>query len=578
MDDIPDDFIARQLNDSRYISKLVKTLMSNIVREDGEEQDISKNVITTNGTITDRLKKDWGVKDVWNRIVLPRFRRLNELTGTRKFTTTSAGGHEIPDMPLELQKGFNKKRIDHRHHAMDAVVIACTTRSHVNLLNNEAAMSGNNANRYQLSRKLRRYEQTEIVRNGERKTIEMAREFLKPWATFTADLEKALQDIVVSFKQNLRIINKTTNAYQCFVDGKKTVVHQVKGDSWAVRKPLHKETVYGEVNLRRIREVSLKEAMRQRKNIVDKDMKRKITDFVKLGYDEKLIKTYFAGHKDAWPDFNPSKIKVYYFTQDVLGKDGSVKDRYFATRKPLDTSFNRKRIEDSVTDTGIQKILLRHLELCGGDTERAFSPEGIEEMNRNIVSLNNGKHHQPIYKVRVFEKAEKYAVGKRGSKSTKFVEAAKGTNLFFAVYETEETDKATGLPVKKRSYATIPLYEAVKRAKEGLPIAPENANGQKPTFVLSPNDLVYLPTKEEIDKGTISRPLDKSRIYKVVSCTSSRLYGIPFSVANSIIDKFEFTQLNKLEFTDLKESIKETCIPIKVDRIGNIIEINGKKL
>ena len=577
MDDIPDDFIARQLNDSRYISKLVKTLMSNIVREDGEEQDISKNVITTNGTITDRLKKDWGVKDVWNRIVLPRFRRLNELTGTRKFTTTSAGGHEIPDMPLELQKGFNKKRIDHRHHAMDAIVIACTTRSHVNLLNNEAAMSGNNANRYQLSRKLRRYEQTEIVRNGERKTIETAREFLKPWPTFTADLEKALRDIVVSFKQNLRIINKTTNAYQRYVDGKKTTVHQVKGDSWAVRKPLHKETVYGEVNLRRIREVSLKEAIRQRKAIVDKDMKRKITDFVKLGYDEKLIKTYFAGHKDAWPDFNPSKIKIYYFTQDVLGKDGSVKDRYFATRKPLDTSFNRKRIEDSVTDTGIQKILLRHLEACG-DAERAFSPEGIEEMNRNIVSLNNGKQHQPIYKVRVYEKAEKYAVGKRGSKATKFVEAAKGTNLFFAVYETEETDKVTGLPVKKRSYATIPLYEAVKRAKAGLPIAPENANGDKPAFVLSPNDLVYLPTKEEIDRGTISRPLDKSRIYKMVSCTGSRLYGIPFSVANSIIDKVEFTQLNKLEFTDLKESIKETCIPIKVDRIGNIIEINGERL
>lgn len=578
MDDIPDDFIARQLNDSRYISKLVKTLMSNIVREEGEEQDISKNVITTNGTITDRLKKDWGVKDVWNRIVLPRFRRLNELTGTRKFTTTSAGGHEIPDMPLELQKGFNKKRIDHRHHAMDAVVIACTTRSHVNLLNNEAAMSGNNANRYQLSRKLRRYEQTEIVRNGERKTIETAREFLKPWATFTADLEKALQNIVVSFKQNLRIINKTTNAYQCFVDGKKAVVHQVKGDSWAVRKPLHKETVYGEVNLRRIREVSLKEAMRQRKNIVDKDMKRKITDFVKLGYDEKLIKTYFAGHKDAWPDFNPSKIKVYYFTQDVLGKDGSVKDRYFATRKPLDTSFNRKRIEDSVTDTGIQKILLRHLELCGGDTERAFSPEGIEEMNRNITSLNNGKQHQPIYKVRVYEKAEKYAVGKCGSKAKKFVEAEKDTNLFFAVYETEETNKATGLPVKKRSYATIPLYEAVKRAKVGQPIAPDNANGEKPAFVLSPNDLVYLPTKEDISQGTISMPLDKNRIYKMKSSSGNQCFFLKHEVANSIVRKYEFSSSDKMERAITGEMIKETCIPIKVDRIGNIIEINGKKL
>lgn len=64
----------------------------------------------------------------------------------------------------------------------------------------------------------------------------------------------------------------------------------------------------------------------------------------------------------------------------------------------------------------------------------------------------------------------------------------------------------------------------------------------------------------------------------MVSCTGTRFYGIPYNVASSIIDKFEFTQLNKLEFTDLKESIKEICVPLKVDRIGNIIEINGRKL
>lgn len=33
MDDIPEEFVARQLNDSRYISKVVKSLLSNIVRE-----------------------------------------------------------------------------------------------------------------------------------------------------------------------------------------------------------------------------------------------------------------------------------------------------------------------------------------------------------------------------------------------------------------------------------------------------------------------------------------------------------------------------------------------------------------
>ena len=578
MDDLPDDFIARQLNDSRYISKMVKTLMSNIVREEGEQEDISKNVVTCNGTITDRLKKDWGAGDVWNRIVLPRFKRLNEITESNRFTTMSSNGHEIPDMPLELQKGFKKKRIDHRHHAMDAIVIACTTREHVNLLNNEAAMSKNNANRYQLSRKLRRYEDTTIMRNGEAKRISVAKEFLKPWPTLTADMEQALRGIVVSFKQNLRVINKTSNKYQHFEDGKKKMVHQVKGDSWAIRKSLHKETVFGEVNLRVIREVSLKEALKRPRSIVDKDLKRKIVTMLELGYDDKRIKTYFLSNKDAWHDFNPSKIKVYYFTQEILDKSGKVKDRYFATRKPLDTSFSRKRIEDAVTDTGIQKILLRHLDACGGDSEKAFSPEGIEAMNQDIVNLNNGKQHQPIYKVRVYEKADKYAVGKRGSKAKKFVEAAKGTNLFFAVYETEETDKATGLSKKRRTYATIPLYEAVRRAKEGLPVAPEDANGNSPAFVLSPNDLVYLPTREDIDSGQISLPLDKSRIYKMVSCTGTRLYGIPYNVANSVIDKVEFTQLNKVEFTDLKESIKDICVPLKVDRIGNIVELNGKKL
>lgn len=73
MDDIPEEFVARQLNDSRYISKVVKSLLSNIVREKGEEEAISKNVIPCTGGVTDRLKKDWGINEVWNKIILPRF-------------------------------------------------------------------------------------------------------------------------------------------------------------------------------------------------------------------------------------------------------------------------------------------------------------------------------------------------------------------------------------------------------------------------------------------------------------------------------------------------------------------------
>ena len=40
-----------------------------------------------------------------------------------------------------------------------------------------------------------------------------------------------------------------------------------------------------------------------------------------------------------------------------------------------------------------------------------------------------------------------------------------------------------------------------------------------------------------------------------------------------IWDKNEYTQLNKVESTDMKESIKEICMPINVDRLGHITEI-----
>lgn len=583
MDDIPDGFIERQLNDSRYISKLVKGLLSNIVREklengEYEQEAVSKNLISCNGSITDRLKKDWGMNDVWNSIILPRFRRLNELTGKDCFTAISAEGHEIPAMPLELQKGFNKKRIDHRHHAMDAIVIACATRDHVNLLNNEAAHSKHNANRYQLQNKLRRKDEEGHYR-----------EFLKPWDSFTTDAKQTLENIIVSFKQNLRIINKTTNNYQHYDEnGKKVMVKQEKGDSWAIRKSMHKDTGWGEVNLRFIKEVSLNEALKNPKAIVNKDFKVKVLELLRENRDAKYIKKYVEDNKDVWSDIDIKKIEVYYYTKET-------KDRYFATRFMSDLVGYMSGIKEyekaidkikGITDTGIQKILMAHLNAKGNNPELAFSADGIDEMNRNIVELNNGKPHKPIYKVRRFESGNKYSIGQTGCKAKKFVEADKGTNLFFAIFGTEKENRETRETQTVRSYLTIPLNVMIDCQKkygsqwrnniesylQEQQLATSDA---KLLFILSPNDLVYLPMPEELKDGIYK--IDKSRIYKLVSCTGSRLYAIPFSVAKVIVDKMEFTQLNKEEFTDDKSSIKETCLPIKVDRLGNIIELNGKK-
>ena len=609
MEDIPEDFIARQLNDSRYISKVVKGLLSNIVRTKDangayEQEATSKNLISCTGGITDRLKLDWGMNDVWNRIILPRFERLNQLTGKDCFTTLSKEGHWIPNMPLELQKGFNKKRIDHRHHAMDAIVIACATRDHVNLLNNESAKPKNQANRYQLSHKLRHYEKVMI--DGKERSV--PKDFIKPWDSFTQDAQNVLENIIVSFKQNLRVINKTRNFYQHFENGEKTFTRQKKGDSWAIRKPMHKDTIYGEINLRMKKPVSLKDALKNPKAIVEKDLKKKILELLADGKDVKAIKKYFEDNKDVWSDVNLSKIDVYYFTQDIKNKHGQVKERYFATRKSLDTSFDKKKIETSIADTGVQKILLAHLESKGGDPELAFSPDGIDEMNRNIKELNGGKNHQPILKVRVYEKADKFAIGTKGNKSKKFVEAAKGTNLFFAIFESIETDNNSGEEVKVRSYATVPLNmvidsqkEAGKNWKEKIDSLLKEkemvANDARLLFMLSPNDLVYLPTEDQIKNGIDD--IDRTRIYKFVSGSGNIADFVPLSSANTLFSMSKKSQKEKFGQEDYfkiqdefgvgspkskneraitGEMIKEIGIPLKVDRLGNIVEVNGIKL
>ena len=558
MDSIPDDFIARQLNDSRYISKVIKSLLSNIVREEGEEDATSKNIVICTGGITDRLKHDWGINDIWNKIILPRFIRLNSILETSHFTTKTTNGHEIPSIPLEYQKGFNKKRIDHRHHAMDAMVIACANRNIVNYLNNEAASSKSKISRYDLQKLLC----DKVIDNkGNYKWI-----IKKPWETYTLDVYNTLKNIIVSFKQNLRIINKASNVYTHF-DNKKKCFKKQAGTNWAIRKSMHTDTIYGEVNLRKTKTITLNEAIKDTSRIVDKELKNKINSLLKNGYNEKEIKKHLESEKDIWQDINLSKISVYYFTKET-------KYRYFASRKTLDVSFNRKKIEENITDTGIQQILLRHLENNANDPKIAFSPEGIDEMNKRIIQINNGKFHQPIFKVRYYESGNRFAVGKNGNKPSKYVEADKGTNLYFAIYETEKKDKNSGKIIKERKYTTIPLNLAIERLKEGLSPAPKDENGNEPKFVLSPNDIVYVPKKiENLNIDNIK--LNQDRIYKFVSCTGNEAHFIPINIASPILDKDELGSNNKAQRAWTGEMIKDICIPIKLDRLGNIIKIGN---
>lgn len=542
-EEIPEGFIQRQLNDSRYISKIVKTLLSNIVREKDETEDISKNVIVCNGSITSRLKKDWGLNDLWKDLMLPRFERMNTNHTEESFTTVNGNGRKVPTVPFSHQRGFDIKRIDHRHHAMDAIIIACANRNIINYLNNSSACRNAEKKRDDLQRMVCTKTHPDANRNY-KWVVNM------PSPLFLSQVRQILENCIISFKQNLRIINRTSNRYEKIENGKKVLIRQTRGDRWAIRKPMHKDTVYGKINLRKIQSVKLQKAIKDPKRIVRKDIKAKLLHCANTKDMLSLLKSQY-------PDIQ--KLDIYYYTSET-------KNQYFATRKALDSSFDEETIEKNIADSGIQKILLRHLEQCGNNPEAAFSPDGIDRMNANIVELNDGRFHQPIFKVRKYEKANKFPIGDIGNKSSKFVEAEKGTNLFFGIYISEEG---------KRSYKSIPLIEAIQRQKEGLSPVPESDGENKLLFYLSPDDLVYLPTADELECGHVGEELDKSRIYKMVSCSDYQCFFIHSHVAKTIVDKKEFSKSNKMEKAITGEMIKEICIPLKVDRLGNIIDFNG---
>ena len=506
LEDIPEKMVARQMNDTRYISKYISEILSKIVRADERDEGVnSKNVILCTGKITTALKQDWGINDVWNDLILPRFERMNDLTQTSLFTSYNEKYQKyLPTVPMEYSNGFQKKRIDHRHHAMDAIIIACATREHINYINNQHALEKG---------KDKKEKQEECDTLRERLCIKKYNNksegnynwvLKKPWDTFTQEVRAALEGIVVSFKQNLRVINKATNYYERWVEenGKyiKKIVKQ-EGTNWAIRKPLHEETISGKIYLDR----------------------------------EEITKN------------------------DILT----------ATRKTVDSSFDEKRIK-KITDTGIQKILLNYLKYKGSP-EIAFSPEGLEELNKNLSIYNDGKPHKPIYKVRIYEKGSgRFALGEKGRKYKKYVQGA--PNLYFGIYQG----------ANKRSFATIPLNEVIERQKQGRPSIPEyNEKGDPLLFSLSPNDLVYVPIEGEIIENIDFQNLSneqKERIYNV-NDFSSTCYFTPNRIAKAIFPKEVDLQRkgDKLSGSyDTKTAslegiqIKEVCIKLKVDRLGNI--------
>lgn len=200
-EDIPDDFISRQLNESRYIAREALKLLQPL---------ISTPIVTTGGTLTSYLRKQWGLEDIIKEINLPKYKELGLVS-----TVKNKGGQEF-----DVIEGW-AKRDDHRHHAVDALTVALTNRSAVQRIDKLNQYMGD----------YKGYRNSEEFKSG-------LRDIECPIPNIRALAKPSFEELLVSHKPGKKVATWSKST------------HKVKGGKASrriliPRGQLHQETVYG---------------------------------------------------------------------------------------------------------------------------------------------------------------------------------------------------------------------------------------------------------------------------------------------------------------------------------------------
>lgn len=128
---------TRHMTDTRYVSKLTARYLRAIV-DCADANEVSQNrILAVKGSQTSELRRRWnllGLEYDLMGIKIPRFLYwFNKKTGEISYERKNEDGWRYEKNP----EWSDKPRIDHRHHAMDAITVACTTRALVKRLSNE---------------------------------------------------------------------------------------------------------------------------------------------------------------------------------------------------------------------------------------------------------------------------------------------------------------------------------------------------------------------------------------------------------------------------------------------------------
>lgn len=213
--ELPDDFIDRQLRESQYIAKKAKEML----------QSVCRNVYSTSGSITDFLRHVWGWDEVLHDLNFERYRNA----GLTKNVERVIDGQSIC---VERIADWSK-RMDHRHHAIDALAIACTKQGYIQRINNLNSLKEVSFRAYS--------DQTQDESTRQRLT-QLERYIIMQPHFSTAEVAAAVDGIAVSFKSGKRAASV---GKRYIYRGGKRVCAQ-KGVI-IPRGALSEETVYGQI-------------------------------------------------------------------------------------------------------------------------------------------------------------------------------------------------------------------------------------------------------------------------------------------------------------------------------------------
>nr|WP_314635398.1 type II CRISPR RNA-guided endonuclease Cas9 [uncultured Porphyromonas sp.] len=221
-ENLPEDFIERHLRLSQYISREAQGILRKGIRL----------VSASEGSVTAKLRQLWGYDNILRDLNLERYRSMGE---TEEVKVEHRDGARTD----ERIKDWSKRK-DHRHHAIDALVVACTQQRYIQRLNSVNA----EADRQEMDAFIKEQQQEHKLSKKEKLSLLEHWLIRQPHFT-TGEVTKHVEGILVSLRPGKRTISRGRNIY------KRSGKTEVQRGVLIPRGALSEETIYGVIQLHR---------------------------------------------------------------------------------------------------------------------------------------------------------------------------------------------------------------------------------------------------------------------------------------------------------------------------------------